>query len=808
MTAAAAVSDSLLTRLKTLPDDSVKVNVLYQLSDESMDDSSFLSYAKQALQLARTLGYNKGIADATNNIAGYYYDRGDLLHAMNLYRESLRIREEIRDHAGIAQSFNNIGTVYEKTGDLVSAIDYYLKSLKLREEIQDRAGIATQHNNISLFYKKQGDVKRAFEYAQKSFQVREQSGDKFGMAQSLNNMGYLLQEQGRLAEALSCFERSKGLYQSIGYKPGIAFTLHNIGWNMDRQGMKQEALDWYQRGLILHEETGDKNMQAATLQNIGVIFFEQNRLKEAELYCYKSLVLARETGIPERIRNASETLSKIYRANSDYKRAYDMHVLFKLMNDSISNEEGRKSSLRKQMNYEFEKKEKEISLLNKDKEIRQKELERQLLLRNASILLSIFLLLTGYLFFSRARMNKRHARLLEEKNRLIEIEKEKAVRSEQYKTQFLSNMSHEIRTPLHAITGMINVLNQREPRDDQRLYLQVMRKSAENLIGIINNILDISKIEAGKVSFESIAFSPAEAIETVASLLEANALDKGIQLHTETTGLPEQVSGDPVRLSQVLINLTGNAIKFTTEGSVKISCRVVDDGAGSSDRIRLQFQVSDTGTGIPADKLDKIFESFSQADEGITRKFGGTGLGLTISKQLIELQGGKISVSSVPGKGSVFTFVIPYSIVSAQPVFVADQVPDMTRLQNSSILIVEDNAYNRIVAKESLLSISKTMNIDEAENGKLALDLMKKKHFDFVLMDLQMPEMDGYSTIKRIREHQPEILANTLFIALSANASADERSKCLEAGMHDYLSKPFHPSELLHCMAVLQQRKV
>lgn len=586
----------------------------------------------------------------------------------------------------------------------------------------------------------------------------------------------------------------------LGYKPGVALGYHNLGWIHSGLGQDHIALDYYRQGLSILEETGDKVMLSATLNSMGDIYFRQKQYENAESSAKKSLEIAKTTGIPERMRNASETLSKIYQAKGNYREAFHMHVLFKQMSDSMINEEARKSALRKQMNFEFERKEQQINLLNKDKEIQAKEIKVQTVLRNAAVFAGILLLLTGALFYNRARINKKYAKVLEEKNAIIRQEKEKAERSEQYKSQFLANMSHEIRTPLHAIIGMINVLNQRSPRDDQSAYLQVMLKSSENLIGIINNILDISKIEAGKIDFECISFSPAESVNTVVSLLQTNAVEKGIVLKSEVGDIPAHVSGDPVRLTQVLINLIGNAIKFTQTGSVTVSCSMSDEVAIGKEKRCIQFRVRDTGTGILPEKLDKIFESFSQADEGITRKYGGTGLGLTISKQLIELQGGQIEVSSKLREGSEFRFFIPYEIPDDVETSISNMVNDTESLHGSQILIVEDNAYNRLVARETLSIVLKEVVIDEAENGRIALEKIRENDYDFIFMDIQMPEMDGYTAMKHIREDMPGKQKTAAIIGLSANASSEEKSKCLNAGMEDYLAKPFQQKELIQVM--------
>ncbi|MBK7887800.1 MAG: tetratricopeptide repeat protein [Bacteroidetes bacterium] len=799
--------DSLKQLLVSSKHDTNRVHLLYAISDLSMDENDLLRYAKEAYDLSNRLNFKRGIANASNNIGCAYYNKGDLLPALEFYYKSLAIRTETNDSAGIAQSLNNLATVYERQGNLEKAMEYYLQSLKIRESIKDQNGIAILLNNISLFYKKQGDNRQAIVYAERSLKIRETNGDQFGIAMSLNNLGFIFQDEGDLEKALYYFKRSLSIYTQTGNIQGQALALNNIGWNYDQSGKMDLALSYYLRCIDKLKNTEDKVTRSACFNNISNIYYKKGELEKANKYGNESLQLALGIGVPERIKNASETLSKILSKKGNHKEALEMHQLFKQMSDSMNNVEMRKAAFAKQMQYESEKREKEVALLNKDKELQQKQIALQTFLRNAAILFGILLLIIGFTQYRRAVTNKKYSKILEEKNKIIEQEKEKAIRSEHYKTQFLTNMSHEIRTPMHAIIGMINVLNQRSPRDDQSPYLKVMRKSSESLVGIINNILDISKIEAGKIAFEKRAFSPAETLNTVTNLLHANAIEKGIYLKEENVNLPALVEGDQVRLTQVIINLIGNAIKFTTEGGVTVSAEYMHQHSSDENRCILKFSVIDTGQGIAADKLDKIFESFTQEDEGITRKFGGTGLGLTISKQLVELQGGSIHVESEPGKGTIFSFIIPYGTVASdlnahetEPEFNTDE------LKGSRFLIVEDNYYNRIVAKETLSMLIKNPVMHEAENGLVALEKLKETSYDFIFMDIQMPEMDGYTAMKHIREEMPNVLKNAMIIGLSANASEDERDKCMASGMHEYLSKPFNPGDLIRVIMKVKKK--
>jgi len=382
-------------------------------------------------------------------------------------------------------------------------------------------------------------------------------------------------------------------------------------------------------------------------------------------------------------------------------------------------------------------------------------------------------------------------------------EKEKALSSERFKQQFLANMSHEIRTPMNSVIGITHLLLRSEMNEQQRKYLTMIQAASEQLMSIINDILDISKIEAGKMVFEKIGFNIEHVVGNVRDILMMKAEEKKLDLKLKfSEDLPPSILGDPSRLAQVLINLTGNSIKFTESGFVEMSARVLSKNA---DACEIEFSVTDTGIGIAPDKLGSIFESFTQANSAINRKYGGTGLGLTISKQLVELQNGKISLESKPGVGTRFYFNLPFHIETQKIVQNSAEKQSGTHLETLNglkILLVEDNDFNRIVAEDTLNEYIKDLTIDQALNGVEAVEMVKNFKYDIVLMDIQMPEMDGYEATKSIRALNSD-RKSTRIMAMTANATPEEINKCFESGVDEYISKPFMPDELFRKMAAL-----
>ena len=423
-----------------------------------------------------------------------------------------------------------------------------------------------------------------------------------------------------------------------------------------------------------------------------------------------------------------------------------------------------------------------------------------------------FILVTGSIWYyirSREKVLKERQKKLEEtvvkRTAEVVVQKERAEQSEKFKQQFLANMSHEIRTPMNAVMGMTNLLIHKNPRDDQQQYLDGIKKSSDTLLHIINDILDLSKMEAGKMEMEKIDFSIRDLVGQVKQLLQHRADEKGVELISDVDGeVPQVLVGDSVRLNQVLINLAGNALKFTEKGSVTLE---VKKGSGA-DRIR--FSVIDTGIGIPKNKLETVFESFSQAHASDTRKFGGTGLGLTISRQLVELMGGSISVESEPGAGTIFSFEIACPVGSAERLGLQQSSGDVdgSIMDGLRILVVDDNEYNRVVVRDTLLSQA-AVELTIATNGQEAVDLAKKQDFDVILMDVQMPLMDGYEATRQIRDPASVTRDHHLpIIALTASVVRSDLDKCRAAGMNDYVPKPFKVSQLIMAIAKATGREI
>jgi len=375
----------------------------------------------------------------------------------------------------------------------------------------------------------------------------------------------------------------------------------------------------------------------------------------------------------------------------------------------------------------------------------------------------------------------------------LQIDKQRAEALADFKTQFLANMSHEIRTPLNAIVGMIRELKLLSNSQQQTDFLHIADIASESLLNIINDVLDFSKLEAGKVSLEQIPFSPTVAIQNAALLIADRVKEKQLNLHLEGLPSPElSFIGDPNRLQQCLLNILSNAAKFTHVGDITVGFEIIEE---NDSLCQVDISITDTGVGMDPDFMNRVFDKFSQADETVTRKYGGSGLGLSITKSFVEMMGGKIQIESKKHVGTTVHLTIPFpkAQVSAALPMEKTTIEDI-HVQGMRVLVVEDNALNRAVAK-AFLSRHK-IQVTEAFDGLEALAIVERQSFDLIFMDIQMPGMDGIEVCTLMRDKG----ITTPIIALTANAQQSEKVKCERAGMNDYLIKPFQEQQILQVL--------
>ncbi|MEL6628818.1 MAG: ATP-binding protein [Bacteroidota bacterium] len=401
---------------------------------------------------------------------------------------------------------------------------------------------------------------------------------------------------------------------------------------------------------------------------------------------------------------------------------------------------------------------------------------------------------------------------IEQSKEDLQRAKERAEEATRAKSQFLSNMSHEIRTPLNAIIGLTDLMTKEYTDPSLLEFIQSIKFSADNLLGIVGEILDFSKIESGEVIFERICFSPRKVCNALYQTFRHLSDKKGIKLEVECNeDVPDFLWGDKTKLNQILNNLLNNSIKFTDKGAIRLSIFIEQQ---NGDQYWLMFCVEDSGVGIPEDKYNTIFESFRQANSSTTREYGGTGLGLTITRKLIELQGGSIAVQSEVGVGTTFSVLLPFEKAEAPMTtlhtITSKQVPIMKNkeetLSQMRVLVVEDMKMNQFLMRQ--IFKRKKISVDIASNGKEAIELLEKQEYDIVFMDLHMPVMDGRDATRMIRDPQSQVLNHEIpIIGLSADAFNKTRDELLQLGMDDFLTKPVEVQDVYDKLTQVQMEK-
>lgn len=686
----------------------------------------------EIIDRSEKINYIDGIGEGLNHKGACYWILGEYEDGLDELTQAYEIATERKNEKLEAKILNNFGRIYRELGDIANALKNFEASMALNEKLGNEINLSINLINISTLYYDLGDYDTALEYAEKNLHIYERQHDLHKLVNIYNVLGNILFKLERFDKAELYFE--KILEIAKGNTLYRATGKIGLGKVYFLKGNIPAAEEYLEMGLKM-----------ATASNS----FENEIM--ANFYIAKLLLKKHK---PE---SALEYALNGYHLAQEYQRKHDLHSYHEVLSqiyDSLG-----KIDLAYQHLKEFEKLKEQI--------------------------------------FQQATLNK--LRNLQIKSQILFAKKEKEVaeKTAELKQQFMANMSHEIRTPMNAIVGLVNLLLQKEPKAEQEKYLKAIQKSADNLLVIINDILDLSKIEAGKIVLEHISFELGSTIEAIYNTLFLKAEEKNLQFITQIHAQqPIWLKGDPTRLTQILINLLGNAIKFTEKGKVELAVYTQAIEAGKQQII---FDVKDTGIGISKEYVASIFESFTQAGTDTARKFGGTGLGLTISKQLVTLMQGDIKVESTLGVGTTFTVAIPFEISNAQEGARENEEDiHLEDLKGLNILLVEDNEFNVMVAEETLKSSLPDVKLFTASNGAEAISVLETngKAIDLVLMDIQMPVMNGMEATQKIRASSSDF-AQVKIIALTANAFEGDIKKYFRMGMNGYITKPFKIADMM-----------
>ena len=761
---------------------------------------------------------------ASHSLFHLYYQRGRAkrrikgegnsnFRALPDYEIALRIAEEIGSIELQSKAHDALGYAHKQLRDLSRASDHYAWIMRFSDAEESRA---QARYNIADIYSENPVLRdTALAYQIEAREIFLRTGQKTKAAQATVGIASIYRDLNRDNEALAEFERALTMSTP---KKILVKCYENMGQIALDQGRVYEAMLHFQSGLKLDKESG-KTREVYILTKLGKTLIEIGSAEQGLALCDSVLqVVLNDAGLDDyrratRLSDCYECLAYVQFAMGLYREASSSRDLHDSAKNAFEMYIAERQALLNMelVQYDGLREEEKRKVMDKQKDDQRK------------LLVVIVLLLIAFAIFitSRYRFTRKQSQLISTQRQQLQDRQRELIRANaeleialNHKAVFLSNMSHEIRTPLNAIVGMSNLATKENMAEGARKYLRNIVTASSNLIDIVNDILDFSKLEAGKLEIAQEPFCILDALEVAENVMRIPAEQKDLTFTVEAhPDMPSHIMGDASRLNQVLINLVGNAIKFTLEGGVTMRAEVgplpdLPPWCPTPEKSHTKWfvvRVTDTGIGIPEDKLEKIFESFNQGDQLKTRKFGGTGLGLSISKQIVELQGGAIWVESVEGEGSTFAFALPAIVTEMEQESELQEIEE-GEIGPLRILIAEDNPFNVIVTEDTLNSELKDLTIGKAENGRVAFEKVRDEDWDLVLMDVHMPEMSGLEATSAIRK-LPNERSSTLIIAMTASVLREETESYMRHGMDGFVPKPFQVEQLISEIRRLRKAK-
>lgn len=669
-----------------------------------------------------------------------------------------------------------------------NALYYTQKAINYSKEKHKIEDQAIQNFNLGKLYfdvKKYDEAINAFN---KSIALSNVLKPSPKQAYSHYYIGICLIQEKEYSKAKISIDRAKSLFKTL--KITNADDLLNLqkGIISKSTGNPELAAIIFSTIVAKPDSPGILDTKAEALYQIGTIEMSHNRNNLALNYFNKALELNAKNKNLEQKANILLALSTVHEKMLDKNNAYTYLKQHTNLKESITLLDNEKLGVDDYEKFKETERLEAMARINKENIQKEKTSKFSKLISILAIALISILSLLSLSLYKNNIIRTRSNQLLEEKNKELILAKEKAEKASNARTEFLSTVSHELRTPLNAINGIAHLLLEDKPKKSQMHYLESLQFSGNYLTNFINDILEINKIDSKKAEIENINFNLKQLLENIQSSLKELASQNSNDFCLDIDpNIPDYLIGDPTKLSQILLNLINNALKFTHDGAVIVSAKLV---AMEEDQASIHFEVKDSGIGIPEDKLEAVFDSFSQGSVGINRKYGGTGLGLTIVKKLVHILGGEIKLESVVNQGSTFSFELPFK-EGKKPLKV-DKKPTTandSKLAGKKLLVVEDNKINQMISKKMLEN--KGIHCELIDNGEDAIEICKNHQFDMILMDVHLPGINGTIATKAIREFDKK----TPIIALTAISLNENRQMLLSYGMNDVITKPFVPED-------------
>jgi len=669
-----------------------------------------------------------------------------------------------------------------------NALYYTHKAINYSKVNKNKEVQASKTFSLAKLYydvKKYDDAIKYFNNSIPLFQTLKSSPLQ---ASSYYYLGLCYMQKENFLNAKICFDKAQSLYDTLKITNTADLLNLQRGIIYKSKGNLDTASTIFSTIIAKPDIPYILDTKTAALYQIGTIEMAQNRNNLALNYFNKALYLNAKNKNLEQKSEILLALSTVYENMLDKNNAYTYLKQHTNLAERISLSDNEKLGVDDYEKFKESERLEEAAKINKENIEQEKTSKFSKLISILAIALISILSLLSLSLYKNNIIRTRTNLLLEEKNKELILAKEKTEKASNARTEFLSTVSHELRTPLNAINGIAHLLLEDKPKKSQMNYLESLQFSGNYLTNFINDILEINKIDSSKAQIENINFNLKLLLDNIQNSLKelASANNNNFKIKIDSD-IPDYLIGDPTKLSQILMNLINNALKFTHDGSVTVITKLLllEDKKAS-----IYFEVKDSGIGIPQDKLEIVFDSFSQGSVGINRKYGGTGLGLTIVKKLVSILGGKIKLESVVEKGSSFSFDLPFK-VARKPVKIDKKTNpnNDSNLKNKKILVVEDNKINQMVSRKMLEN--KGVLCEIVDNGEDAVQIAKTKKFDMILMDVHLPGINGTIATKTIREFDKK----TPIIALTAISLTENRKTLLSFGMNDVITKPFVPED-------------
>ncbi len=791
--------DSLKNLLDNSTDILEKCDLLLKTAEaeSELDATKARIYIDKVIELSEINNHKFCAGKAYHKLGDIKDKHNEFDSAAYFYEKAISFFNEPEGSREMAKICNKIGIIRESKGDFIGAFKLYMKALIYSEKIGDKEGIANAYLNIGLINHYRKNYKMALFDFNRALKIADEENLNAVKASAYNNMGMTYKLLKEYNKSINYFKIVLDLDRRENNKANIAYSLNNVGSVYYDLKDYQKAVYYYREAIKLKLEINDEEGLINGYNNLSAVLIYLSKFEEAKSCLEMAEQLTAKTGVRVYQTETFYNYHMLFKMKKEFDKALEYHTKYTLLNDSMQMNEKDLAIDQLQKQYDFDK-------VNADIELKNIQIEKSRQVKLFYLIALVVLVISlAFVLFTLTRIKNLNKELnihqieIQQQNETLRQKNLDIAKARQYaedaaksKGQFLSVMSHEIRTPLNAIIGIANLLNESEANPEQKRIIQILKSSSDNLMALINDILDVSKIESGKLHLEYVDFCLKEVVQNLHDLYLIRAKEKGVEFRMNfDPGLNQKLLGDPLRINQILSNLISNAIKFTLKGFIEINVKRVGEGSDYND---IHFEVKDSGIGIPSNKQTRIFDSFEQADNKTTRLYGGTGLGLSISKQLLELLGSDLLLKSTEGVGSSFYFTIRFNKVHPDTTEgKTDEKEILKQLEGKRILIAEDNPVNVYILKQFLGKWKMQAKI--AEDGIKAVEMALNYNFDIVLMDINMPLIDGYEAANRILAIKEKLP----IVAITAATLSETTDLMKESGIVDYIPKPFQPTELV-----------